>query len=351
MAELEKLRQLGLAMLIGAGSLWGILAPGQVSWSQQATDSNLHSQALSEGLYLVPSSSEVWKDMKLNLPELPVWARTFAHTLPRTTEAMLALDDLHRRNNPLGNRLAGLVRWKVAETLQSKYGVAYAQYDLERTGLDEDELAQLAAGTLELSETQQLCLRLGKKLTLAGYSIQDEEIQNLVNRIGPDDTVALVQTVAFANFQIRLCFAVDAQLEEGGPLASVSPMASSSAPEPGEHRKTMDELFLAETTGEYQAPANWRRSTDLQWAPKMQQQTQRQSRIALPEQYRIDALDEEDQKSANRITWSRVAHGYQPVMTRAWFRCLRAYQQEARPDEVFLNSVFWVVTRSNECFY
>lgn len=351
MAVLEKLRQLGWATLIAAGALLGTMGTGQVGWCQQANESESRGRTSSQELYSVPSSAEAWKEMKINLPELPVWARTFADTLPRTTEAMLALDELHRRQNPLGNRLAGLVRWKVAETLQSKYGVAYARYDLERTGLDAEEFAKLSDGTLELSPTQQQCLRLAKKLTLAGYSIQDEEIQELVKLIGPDDAVALVQTVAFANFQIRLCFAVDAQLEEGGPLPAISPLPSSAPPEPGEHRKTMDELFLAETTGEYQAPATWRRSPDLQWAPKMVQQTQRQSRIALPEQDRIDALDGEDQKSANRITWSRVAYGYQPVMTRAWFRCLRAYQQEARPDEVFLNSVFWVVTRSNECFY
>jgi hypothetical protein len=43
--------------------------------------------------------------------------------------------------------------------------------------------------------------------------------------------------------------------------------------------------------------------------------------------------------------------GYQPEMTRAWFAVLYAFYDEAKPDRVFTNSVFWVVTRTNDCFY
>ena len=34
-----------------------------------------------------------------------------------------------------------------------------------------------------------------------------------------------------------------------------------------------------------------------------------------------------------------------------WFDTMGAFQQEAKFDRVFSNSFFWVVTRSNDCFY
>jgi hypothetical protein len=43
--------------------------------------------------------------------------------------------------------------------------------------------------------------------------------------------------------------------------------------------------------------------------------------------------------------------GYQPVLTKAWFDTMRLFHQEARMDRVFGNTYFWVITRSNECFY
>jgi hypothetical protein len=43
--------------------------------------------------------------------------------------------------------------------------------------------------------------------------------------------------------------------------------------------------------------------------------------------------------------------GYQPGLTSAWFRTMGAFQREAELDQVFAMSLFWVVTRTNECFY
>jgi hypothetical protein len=38
-------------------------------------------------------------------------------------------------------------------------------------------------------------------------------------------------------------------------------------------------------------------------------------------------------------------------MTQSWFAGLREFQQEARLDPVFGRTLFWVVTRANDCFY
>ena len=35
----------------------------------------------------------------------------------------------------------------------------------------------------------------------------------------------------------------------------------------------------------------------------------------------------------------------------AWFDAMNTYNAEAKIDRVFENTVFWIVTRSNRCFY
>jgi hypothetical protein len=52
-----------------------------------------------------------------------------------------------------------------------------------------------------------------------------------------------------------------------------------------------------------------------------------------------------------RIKWSLVCMGYQPELAAGWSACTRAYGEEARQDRVFEESLFWVVTRTLECFY
>jgi hypothetical protein len=59
----------------------------------------------------------------------------------------------------------------------------------------------------------------------------------------------------------------------------------------------------------------------------------------------------EVKRQTDSIVWMTVSMGYQPRLTAAWFAALRAYQSEAKLNRLASNSVFWVVTRGNECFY
>jgi hypothetical protein len=52
-----------------------------------------------------------------------------------------------------------------------------------------------------------------------------------------------------------------------------------------------------------------------------------------------------------RIRWSLVCMGYQPELAAGWSACTRAFAEEAKQDRVFEESLFWVVTRSLQCFY
>jgi len=56
-------------------------------------------------------------------------------------------------------------------------------------------------------------------------------------------------------------------------------------------------------------------------------------------------------KNPVRIKWSLVCMGYQPELAAAWSACTKAFGEEAKQDRVFEESLFWVVTRSLQCFY
>ena len=95
----------------------------------------------------------------------------------------------------------------------------------------------------------------------------------------------------------------------------------------------------------------WSRTGPDALGAGIEAQKARTLRIPLPDPARIDALEGRDREMARTILWNTVSAGYQPRMTRAWFACLYAYYEEAPPDRVFTNSMFWVVTRTNDCFY
>jgi hypothetical protein len=56
-------------------------------------------------------------------------------------------------------------------------------------------------------------------------------------------------------------------------------------------------------------------------------------------------------KSPSRVRWTLVCLGYQPALSAAWLTTMRTFGDEANQDRVFEESLFWVVTRSIDCFY
>jgi len=74
-------------------------------------------------------------------------------------------------------------------------------------------------------------------------------------------------------------------------------------------------------------------------------------RIELPDALRLARLPRPDRERVAGTTWGKVSMGYQPLLTSAWFQTMGSFEQESKQDEVYANSVFWVVTRTNECFY
>jgi hypothetical protein len=81
-------------------------------------------------------------------------------------------------------------------------------------------------------------------------------------------------------------------------------------------------------------------------------QKERPLRIRVPTWDEVKAvLPPAAQKRELRIKWSLVCQGYQPELAQGWSACTKAFRAEAAMDRVFEESLFWVVTRTLQCFY
>jgi hypothetical protein len=296
-------------------------------------------------------NDEAWQRLPRAVPTLPAWARVLAGPLPQTVGAMLELDYLHRADNPLGPILAGKLRWATADALGCDYGRRYAAADLRRAGLTDAELARLAGDPAAVPELDRLILAFARKMALATETVTDAEVATLLERLGPEKLVAVVHTLAHANFQDRIFLALAVTVEPDGPLPPLRPGAAkpSRTPTATPHIVALPTRVDA-ATGSADRPKWAQRDIgDLQAA--VRQQKVRTPRIPLPDAGRLAGLPPEIRARASRIAWSTVSMGYQPRLTAAWFECMDLFQREAELDRVFSNCFFWVVTRSNECFY
>jgi hypothetical protein len=84
---------------------------------------------------------------------------------------------------------------------------------------------------------------------------------------------------------------------------------------------------------------------------RMERQQRATPRLPLPADEQLAQASERERGQAARIVWSRFGYGYQPELTRGWITALHTFYREAKVDPIVENSVFWVVTRSNDCFY
>lgn len=300
------------------------------------------------------SDDDAWKKLAPKFPPLPVWARTLVGPLPKTTAAMLELDRLHRAENPLGPVLSAKVRWAAADAVGCEYARRYAEADLKRAKVSQADIDAFIEGTDKPTDAESLSLKFARKLTKAAYTVTDSEFERVLKALGPDKTCALVHTLAYCNFHNRILLAVGAEVEPGGPLppfeVPLDPqkqMAVESPPRP-----TWADLKDAKPP---RVPVRFAWTDDeddeIDVLAAVEGQKKRTGRMPLPDKSRFVGLPADVKQQTDRIVWMTVSMGYQPRLTQAWFVCLRAYQREAKFDRLASNSVFWVVTRSNECFY
>jgi alkylhydroperoxidase family enzyme len=304
------------------------------------------------------SSEEAWKRMppleqgKEQL--LPVWARALAATLPKTTAYLLELDDLQRTRSPLDPKLRGKLRWVAAHANRCEYSMRYAAFDLHRHGVTEPEVKALAGDLGNLNSRERLALHFVRKLTQAANTISDEEFAKLLDTFGEEDVMAMVALGAYANFQDRLLLALDLRVEEGGPLP---PLGVKFNRQPLEGRAVAPPRPKVEP----RTAAAATHINDRDWLAfdfdglqkQMEGQRMRPSRIRVPtwEEVKPRLPPGYPANRPSRVQWSLVALGYQPELSGAWLMAMRTFGQESKQDRVFEELVFWVVTRSLECFY
>lgn len=299
------------------------------------------------------SPDEAWS--RLPPPKrapLPAWARVMAEPLPKTTAKLLELNYLHRAENPLGPVLAAKVRLVVADTLKSEAGVQEAAVDLLREGLSLQDLpVRMLVAPPSVSEAERTLLAFARKLTEAGSTITDQEFARVLQLLGPAKTTALVHTVAYANFQNRLVLGLGVKDEIaliGPPVATRFDLEAVKVPAP--ERPPWDDLKSVRSGG-LSVRVDWDRAGWEEVNAAQEKQKDRTLRIPLPDQSAYEGLTQREKDQAQKILWNTVSMGYQPQMTRAWFAALYAFYDEAKPNRVFTNSMFWVVTRTNDCFY
>ena len=297
--------------------------------------------------------STAWQHLPRTNPPLPEWALVLVETLPKTTGSMLELDFLHRAENPLGAVWSGKLRWVVADALGCEYGRQYALADLRQAGLREEDLSSLRSRSVADESAEQMILELARRLTLEADAVGDEELASLQTLLNAEQVVALVHTVAFANFQNRIFLGLGVELSQPDPVPAqrydFDRAARAEVATPP--RPSWESLRNSIGSGSPLQSANWTERTIDELESALASQQARQPRIPMPDEQRLAALPPEILQRSGKIVWSRLSMGYQPRLTMAWFECMRTFQSEARLDRVFSNSFFWVITRANNCFY
>jgi alkylhydroperoxidase family enzyme len=309
------------------------------------------------------TDAEAWKKMMPYLDNevnqrLPVWIRALAVSLPKTAAAMLDLDYAQRMDSTLPPRLRARLRWMAADANRCEYAKAYARFDYVRAGGKAEDIDQLPHRLDKLPEAERLALQLVRQLVEAAYRVSDEQIARLVELYGEKQVVAIVLVAAYANFQDRLLLALGSAIEEGGPLPPVQVRlrshAERGAPAPRSGNVAAPTANLPPIPEKLDDPEWSSLSYDVLRERLSKQIARRRARIRIPSWETVranlpDSVPKPDKPI--RIQWSLLNLGYQPRLAQAWSAGRQAFREESDLDMVFYESMFWVVTRSVQCFY
>lgn len=276
---------------------------------------------------------------------LPTWARQLAGPMPLTTARMLELDAMHRSGDRLDARLRCLVRWAAADANGCAYSKAVASADLRRSRNADADLAALVARVADQPALDQAAVAFAYKMMREAHAVTDAEVRHLIDLAGEERTMALVALLGHASFQDRVILALQSPPEPDGgtpPLAGRFPRPQQKPGGPPKSPPPLDPPPVADVTPDWVA-----------YQKELDGQRARPGRIRVPTREEVLNRIGEKHPSAWQagILWSRVAYGYQPELTEAWFDCAGAFRQEAGMSSLFGNSIFWVVTQSLKCFY
>jgi hypothetical protein len=298
---------------------------------------------------------------------LPSWARMLAQALPNTTAAMLEFDRAHRLESPLEPKLRARLRWHIANANRCEYTRRTALLDLKNAGADAAEIVALekqdASVFDRLPIDHKRALEFVKQATIKCVDVTDQQFENVRSMFGDKKTVAIVLLTAGANWQDRLFLSLGVPFEADGPMAAlpvkfdkqVKPEDLPAAPE----RRPPTNPPAEEWTPEQAFDAEWGKRSLGELRGEVEKQKARPPRIRVPtaEEYLAatakipQRAGQKQQRRVPKIVWTLVCSGYQPELAAAWSGNTGAFRTDAKQDRVFEESLFWVVTRSIDCFY
>jgi alkylhydroperoxidase family enzyme len=301
------------------------------------------------------TNEEAWKrlpDAPGTAPRLPAWARVLAGPMPITTARMIELDTLHRTGERLDARLRALARWAAADANKCEYAKTVAAADFARAGSLEP-LDSVVKDPARLSALDRAAMAFARRMMREAHAVTDQEVKQLIELAGEERMMALVALVAHASFQDRVLLALNLHSEAQDDPAPIT--VRFGRPEPPKAPK-------GPSSGATAAPRKERGTASagdppsrewLQLQDKLVKQRERVGRIRVPSREAVIQRLGEKHPAAWQagIVWSRVAYGYQPELTDAWFETAGAFRQESKLDRLFQNAIFWVVTESLQCFY
>jgi alkylhydroperoxidase family enzyme len=337
----------------------------------------------------IVDSEEAWKLIPAPIEAcdkpLPLWARCLAKSLPETTAVMLEQDYAYRTSEAFDPKLRTKMRWTAARANRCDYSQAYAEADLRRLGASESEIQELKNRTAAIEPKEQAALDFARKMTLAAYSVSDQEVEELIDYYGEKTLVGMVLQMAFANFQDRLLLALNVPVEPDGPLPPIevrfafkkaddikaAPRPDRDESQPTTNHETgltpdrFPKTLLRGSSGTIQEDVatdvaatvqdlDWKLQTFEDLQSQLEKQRERQPRVRVPESDEVKALLPPGFASPDqpiRIKWNLAVMGNQPDLGVQWVKGLRTFAREAKQDRVFEETIFWVITRSLQCFY
>jgi hypothetical protein len=201
-------------------------------------------------------------------------------------------------------------------------------------------------------EDERAALSFARKLIRFSYQVTDEEVAELIKKYGDRNVVAMVLLLAHATFQDRLLLSLGLSQESTGPSDPLAVQLDQKLAESASHRAPPRQAPAAAAEAPPEARRVWEPGEFPQLQRSMLRQKERTGRIRVPSWEEVAANIQGPKPTRPlRIRWSLVCTGYQPELATRWSACTRNFARDSKQDRVFEESLFWVVTRSLQCFY
>lgn len=317
-----------------------------------------------EPRFATATNEVAWKFLPQTISKetepLPAWARILAEPMPLTTASMLEMEQAQRQDSSLEPKLRAKIRWVAARTHGCEYTAARAVADLTAAGGNVDELAAIGVLPNTLPASDRRTFEFAERLCRAGHEVTDDEVQALVADHGAENFAAIVLVIAYANFQDRLInslgLAADADDVFTVPKSRFdwATLSKVENQPPFPKRELPDETTTGDNIPKLVADDRWAAIPRSEQLKDLASQQLRQCRVPIPPP---EVVERNLQPGlyppgrATKILWNSVTFGYQPQLAGPWIFTLRRNRNEQSLNDEYQQSLFWVVTRSNECFY